>query len=198
MSQATIVLFLVFYLLAHGDLYRRKLAHLAGPSLGPKRITVEILREIDRHIGRFLMARVVISIIVGVATWLAFWALGVSQPAMWGIGAGVLNTIPYLGPCAFAASSAMAGLRQFNTGEMAATLAAVSVVIASIEGIVITPILMGRASRMNAGAVFVGLSFWGWIWGVWGLLLAVPILMVIKTVCERIEGCGAVSELLSE
>ncbi|MEO8070803.1 MAG: AI-2E family transporter [Acidobacteriota bacterium] len=197
-EQTTIVLFLVFYLLASGDLYKRKIVKIAGPSLSKKRVTIEILNEITKQIERFLVARLIVSLIVGVVGGLAFWALGVSEPAMWGLGAGVLNTVPYVGPSVLSLAAAVAGLLQFGTASMGFVLGAVSLAIAAVEGSFVTPWLMGRAGRMNAGAVFIGLSFWGWIWGVWGLLLAVPILMVTKAVCDHIEGWSPVSELLGE
>ena len=197
-AQATIMLFFVYYLLANGDLYKRKIIKIAGPALSNKRVTLEILNQIAGQIERFLMARALVSLMVAVATGLAFWWLGVSQPGVWGLGAGVLNTIPYLGPCVVALAAGLAGLLEFGTGTMAIILASVASVIACIEGFIVTPWMMGRAGRMNAGAVFVGLSFWGWIWGIWGLLLAVPILMVIKAVCDHVEGWKLVSELLGD
>jgi predicted PurR-regulated permease PerM len=197
-AQATIMFFLVYYLLANGDLYKRKIIKIAGPALSSKRVTLEILNQIAGQIERFLMARVLVSLMVGVATGLAFWSLGISQPGVWGVGAGVLNTVPYLGPCAVALAAFLAGLLEFGSGTMALELAFAASAIACLEGFIITPWLMGRAGRMNAGAVFVGLSFWGWIWGIWGLLLAVPIMMVIKAVCDHVEGWKPVSELLSD
>lgn len=196
--QITIVMFLVFYLLAYSDLYKRKVLRIAGPSISKKRVTLEILNQITEQIERFLLARVVISVMVGAATAIAFWVLGVSSPAVWGIGAGVLNTVPYVGPSVVAVAAAAAGFLQFGTGGMALLLGGTAVGIACVEGFLVTPWLMGRASRMNAGAVFVCLSFWGWIWGVWGVLLAVPIMMVIKAICDHIQGWNPVSELLSE
>jgi predicted PurR-regulated permease PerM len=196
-SQAGLILFLVYYILASGDLYKRKIVRLAGPSLAEKRVTVEVLDEITSQIERFVRARAIISAIVGVSTGIAFWLLGVSHPIVWGIGAGVLNSIPYLGPSAVAVGAAINGLLQFGSGGMAATLFAVSVGIATIEGLILTPWLMGRAGQMSTGAIFVGLSFWGWIWGVWGFLLAVPILMAVKAISDHV-GWSLVSELLSD
>jgi predicted PurR-regulated permease PerM len=197
-GQAMVILFLVYYLLAGGDRYRRKIIRVAGPSLARRRLTLEILNQISGQIERFLVARLIISILVGVVTGVAFWIIGVSQPAIWGLGAGVLNTIPYLGPAVIAAAAAIMGLVQFHTVGMASLVAGTSVVIASLEGLLITPWLLGRAGRMNAGAVFIGLTFWGWIWGICGLLLAVPILIVIKAICDHVEGGSSISELLGE
>jgi len=196
-SQATVVLFLAYYLLASNGLYERKIVKMAG-TLSQKKATVEILRDVSAQIERFVIARIAISVVVGTSTGLAFWLLGVSSPAIWGIGAGILDTIPYFGPTAFAAAAAINGLLQFGTGGMAALLGGVALAIAAVEGIVLTPWLMGRAGQMNTGAVFVGLSVWGWLWGIWGLLLAVPIMMAIKVLCDHIDRWNPVGELLGE
>jgi len=194
--QAIIILFLVFYLLASGDLYKRKIVKIAGPVLSIRRLTVEILNDITNQIERFILARILISIMVGVGTGVAFWFLGVAQPGMWGLAAGVLNTIPYLGPSAVAVASALVALLQFGTWRMALTVGGAATLVASIEGMFVTPMLMGQAGRMSPAAIFIGLSFWGWLWGIWGLLLAVPLLMILKAVCDHIEGLGWISELL--
>jgi predicted PurR-regulated permease PerM len=144
------------------------------------------------------VARVLISFIVGVTTWLALLLLGVDSPAVWGVAAGVLNTIPYVGPTAIAVASWLAGLTQFGTLAMASAVSGATVVIAIIEGSLITPVMTGRATQMNSAAVFVGLSFWGWVWGIWGLLLAVPILTTVKAVCDHVDDWQPISELLGE
>ncbi len=197
-AQVVVVLFLSLYLLASGDLFRRKLVHVVGPSFSTKKVTVEILEEIDRQIARFLLVRATISIIVGVATWLALELVGLHHAALWGVAAGLLNMIPYVGPTIVAAAAAVAGFMQFDTAGMAALTSGATIVVAMLEGYVLTPWLTSRAGKMNAVAVFVGLLFFGWLWGVWGLLLAVPLLMVIKAVCDRIEDFRVVSELLGE
>lgn len=197
-GQLVLILFLVYFLLASGDLYRRKLVKIVGPSLTKKKITVQILSEIDRQIERFLLVQLFTSAIVAVATWLAFRSLGLQQAALWGVLAGIFNSIPYVGPVLVTAATAGVGFIQFGTLRMAATVGAAGLVITSLEGFLLTPWLTSRAARMNAVAVFVGLLFWGWIWNVWGMLLAVPMLMVLKAVCDHVEDFGAVGELLGE
>jgi predicted PurR-regulated permease PerM len=197
-GQAAISFFLLFYLLATGDLYKRKIARLAGPSLSQRRITVEILSDITEQIERFLLMRLLISAIVGVSTGLAFSAMGVAEPILWGIAAGVLNTIPYFGPTVVAIAAAVGGLAQFGTVGMSLAMGGVATAIAAIDGFVVQPWLLGRASRMNAGAVFLGLAFWGWLWGSLGMLLAVPILISIKAVCDHVDAWRPFGELLSE
>jgi len=197
-GQATLVVFFVFFLLASGDLVKRKLVKLVGPSLESKKITVQILNEIDAQIERFLVLRVVTSAIVGVVTWLAFRWMGVNHPAIWGIAAGVFNSIPYFGPVIVGGATAVAGFLQFGTIAMALSVAGVSLVITSIEGWLLTPWLTSRAARTNEVAMFIGLIFWSFVWGIWGTLLAVPMLVVVKAFCDRIDDLKPIGELLGD
>jgi predicted PurR-regulated permease PerM len=197
-GQATLVIFFVLFLLASGDLVKRKLVKLAGPSLERKKITVQILNEIDAQIERFLLLRVATSTVVGLATWLAFRWMGVNHAAIWGIAAGVFNSIPYFGPVIVAAATAVAGFLQFGTIAMALSVAGVSVVITSLEGWLLTPWLTSRAARTNEVAMFIGLIFWSFVWGIWGTLLAVPMLVVVKAFCDRIEDLKPIGELLGD
>jgi predicted PurR-regulated permease PerM len=197
-GQLVLILFLVYFLLASGDLYRRKLVKIVGPSLTKKKITVQILEEIDRQIERFLVVQVFTSTVVAIGTWLAFRYLGLEQAAAWGVLAGVFNSIPYFGPVLVTGGTAVVGFLQFGSLEMAAVVAGASLLVTSLEGFLLTPWLTSRAARMNAVAVFVGLLFWGWVWNVWGMLLAVPMLMVVKTICDHVEDLKGVGELLGE
>ena len=197
-GQLVLILFLVFFLLSSGDMYRRKIVKIAGPSLTKKKVTLEILLEIDRQIESFLMVQLFTSTVVAIVTWMAFRALGVEQAAFLGLLAGVFNSIPYFGPVLVSGGTAIIAFLQFGTIHQALLVSGVSLVITSLEGFLLTPWLSGRAARMNAVAIFVGLLFWGWVWNVWGMLLAVPMLMVIKAVCDHVEDLNGVGELLGE
>jgi predicted PurR-regulated permease PerM len=196
--QLLMILFLAFFLLASGDLYRRKLVKLVGPSLAKKRVTVQVLEEIEVQIERFLLVQVATSTVVGVATWVAFRTIGLEQAGVWGLLAGVFNSIPYFGPVVVTGGAAVVGFLQFGNLGMAAWAAFLAFAITTLEGFLLTPWLTSRAARMNAVAVFVGLLFWGWVWDVWGLLLAVPMLMVIKSICDHVEDFKGVGELLGD
>ena len=197
-GQLVLILFLVYFLLVSGDLYRRKLVKIAGPSLSKKKITVQILSEIDAQIERFLIVQVLTSTLVAVATWLAFRALGLQQAGVWGVLAGVFNSIPYFGPVVVTGGTAVVAFMQFGTIEMTVLISGISLVITSLEGFLLTPWLTSRAARMNAVAIFVGLLFWGWVWNIWGMLLAVPMLMIMKVVCDHVEDFSAFGELLGD
>jgi predicted PurR-regulated permease PerM len=133
-----------------------------------------------------------------VATGLALWWFGISRPVFWGVVAGVLNTIPYFGPFAVSAALWLVGFMQFKSLTEAAWVAGVALAITSLEGWLLTPALMGRVAQMNHVAVFAGLLFWSWMWGVWGLLLAVPMMMVFKAVCDRVEEFQPIGRFLGE
>jgi predicted PurR-regulated permease PerM len=197
-GQAALVFFFVFFLLASGDLFKRKLVKLAGPSLEKKKITVQILDEINRQIARFLFVRVTTSIVVGVATWLAFSAVGLKQAALWGAAAGVFNSVPYFGPVIVAVATAVVAFLQFGTVAMAAYVSGLSLVITSVEGWLLTPWLTSRTARTNEVAIFIGLIFWSFVWGIWGTLLAVPMLVIVKAYCDHIDDLKPIGELLGD
>jgi len=194
-GQTLMVFFLVIFLLSEGDSFKRKFVrHLQ--TRGSQRMTVTILNDIEKQIGRFIAVTTLTSILVGVATGFALWALGVKHPAVWGLFAGVLNVVPYFGPLLVTAVLAAVGLLQFGTVTGALLVGAVTLVITSIEGMVLTPHLLSKAGSLNHVAVFTAIAFWSWAWGAPGMLLAVPMLMVFKAVCDHVESLQAVGDLL--
>ncbi|MBX3586550.1 MAG: AI-2E family transporter [Ramlibacter sp.] len=196
LGQIVVVTFLTYFLLISGDTFRRKLVKIAGPSLSHKKITVQALDEINWQIQRYLLVQLGSSILVGIATGLSFWALGLNNAAVWGVAAGVLNLVPYVGSILVTLAAALVAFLQFGQVNMAIWVGSASLVINMIEGYLLTPWLTSQASRMNPVAVFVGVLAWGWLWGVWGLLLGIPILMAVKAVCDRVDDLKPVGELL--
>ena len=197
-GQAVMVAFLTYFLLVANDLFKRKLVKHIGPTLARKRVTVQILDEISTQVERFLLVQIATSAIVGIVTALTLWALGLQQPIVWGVAAGVLNSIPYFGPIIVTAGLATVGFLQFGTIEMALAVAGAALVITSLEGWLLTPILLGRVGNLNHIAIFASLLFWSWMWGVWGMLLAVPMLMATKAVCDHVEELQPLADFLGE
>lgn len=195
-GQSTVVVFLTYFLMLSGDTFRRKLIKLAGPTLSRKKITLQALNEITGQIQRYLQVQLLTSALVGVMTGLAFFAIGLENAAVWGIAAGVLNLVPYVGSLVTAAASALVGFLQFGSLNMALAVGGASVLIHTFVGNLLTPWLTSRASRLSPVAVFVGLLAWGWLWGVWGLLLGIPILMIVKSVCDRVDDLKPIGEFL--
>ena len=197
-GQFFIILFLVYFLLVTDDLYKRKLVKIAGPTLTKKKITVQILDEINRQIEQFIKVQVLTSVIVGAATALALWWFGVEHFVIWGVLAGIFNSVPYLGPILVSSALGVVAFMQFDDLLRAGYVAATAMAITSLEGFLLTPALMSRAAQMNPVAIFVGLLFWSWVWGVWGTILAIPMLMMVKAVCDHIEDLQPMGELLGE
>jgi len=196
--QGVATAMLTVFMLASGDTFRRKMVHIAGPTFSRRRITLQVLDDIDDQIQRYLLVQLLISAIVGILTGLAFWGLGLEQAAVWGIAAGLLNLVPYLGAALVTGGAAISALLQFGTIEMALGIAAASIVVRIITGNVLSPWITGRAGRMNPVAIFIGVIAWGWLWGAWGLLLGIPILMIVKAVCDRVDDLAPIGELLGE
>jgi predicted PurR-regulated permease PerM len=197
-GQLTLVAFLTFFALCSGNTFRRKLIKITGPSLEKKKITVHVLDDITQNIERYLLVQILTSGLVGVATGLAFWYIGLDNAAVWGIVAAVTNLMPYIGSVIVMSAAGLVAFVQFNTIEMGLLVAGTSLVIHTLVGNLLVPWLTSRTSRMNPVAVFVGVIFWGWLWGVWGLLLGIPITMVIKSICDRVEDLQPIGELLGE
>ena len=195
-AQAPIVLLLAFFLLAAGEHFRRKLVQLVGPSLAAKKDAVRMLEEIDTQIQRYLFSTVVSNVLVAAGTWLAFEALGVDQAPVWGVAAGVLHFVPYLGPLAIALASGLAAYLQFGTLLSAAAVAGASVAVAAAAGLLFTTWLQSRFARVNAAVLFIALLFFGWLWGIWGLLLSAPLVAIAKVVCDRVESLQPAGALL--
>lgn len=197
-GQMATVVILVYFFLASGDLYKRKLVRITGPTLTNKKITVQILDDFNHQIRRYLFVLLLSCIFVGVLTWLAFVWIGLEQAPLWGVIAGIGTVVPYLGPALVFAATALAGLLQFETVTMALAVGAISLVIAGIQGWFLTPWLTSRASSINTVAVFVSLLFWGWLWGAMGLVVAAPIMIIVKVCCDHIENLRPIGELLGK
>lgn len=198
LGQVGMVLFLVFFILVTGDLFKRKLVRIAGPTLSKKKITVQIMDEINKQISVFLRVQVITSAIVGTATSIALWWFGVEQYLVWGLLAGIFNSVPYLGPIIVSGGLFVVGFIQFDDIWMAVYVSGAAMIITSLEGWLLTPTLMSQASEMNPVAIFVGLLFWSWVWGVMGTILAVPMLMMVKAICDRIEDLQPIGDMLGQ
>ncbi|WP_317203064.1 AI-2E family transporter [Janthinobacterium sp.] len=198
LSQATMVIFLVFFLLLSGDTFKRKLVRMTGPSLSKKKITIHILEDINKSIQNYMFMLLVTNGLLAVLMWIALRLIGLENAGAWAIVAGLLHIIPYFGPLLITVATGMVAFLQFETLQMVLLVTGTSMAIATVVGTFVTTWMTGRIARMNPAAVFVSLLFWGWLWGVWGLLLGVPVIVIVKVVAERVQGMEAVAELLGE
>jgi predicted PurR-regulated permease PerM len=195
-AQAPIVLLLAYFLLASGDHFRRKLVHVVGPSLSRKKDALRILEEIDSQVQRYLFVMLVSNTLLAAGIWLAFGAIGMEQAGIWGVSAGVLHFIPYIGTVLFVFAAGVAAFLQFGTFVHALAVAGVAILIAGLIGMVFMTWLQSRFASVNAAALFIALLFFGWLWGVPGLLLGAPLVAIAKVICDRVESLHAAGELL--
>jgi predicted PurR-regulated permease PerM len=197
-SDAVLVMFLVLFFLISGDLFKRKLVHLIGTRLSDKKLTLETLNEISAQIERFLLIQVLTSICIAVCMSVALRMFGLRQPIFWGVVSGIACLVPYLGPICVGVASMLAAFVQFESLAAAIKIGLIPIILFGMEGLLVKPAVMGKAARINGVAMFLGLLFWAWIWGLIGIIVAVPIMMVIKTVCDRVDGLRPIGTLLDE
>ena len=197
-GQAAMVFFLVFFFLLGGDLFKRKLVRLAGPTLSRKKITVHILDDINDSIQKYMFMLLVTNVLVGLLTWVALHWMGLENAGAWAVVAATLRLIPYAGSALTAGMLGMAAFMQFDALSMGLVAAGASLAIATLVGTFVTTWMTGRFAKMNMAAVFVSLLFWTWLWGVWGMLLGIPIIVIVKVVSQHVEQLHPVAELLGE
>ena len=189
---------LAYFLLAAGDTFRRKLVRVAGPTLAARRITVEILDEIDAQVQRYLMTMLVLNTLIGIATWGILLLFGVNHAVLWGVFAAIVHLVPYAGSAVTIVATGIATFVQFDDIVRALIVAGSVGIAATLIGMGLSAWMLGRAFRMNAVAVFVALLFFGWLWGGWGLLVGVPLLAVVKTTADRIPSLERLATLLAD
>jgi predicted PurR-regulated permease PerM len=195
-GQTVMVLFLAFFLLLSGDAFKHKLVRLAGPSLTRRAITLEALGEINVSIQQFMFMLLATNSLLAALSWVVYYFIGLENPGAWALAAGVLHMIPYAGTALLVAALGITAFVQFGSWVMVAVTVVASLALAGLVGLAVATWMTGRQARMNHAAVFVALLFWGWLWGIWGLLLAIPIIVTLKVASERIEQLKPVAELL--
>ena len=198
MGEAAMVVFLVFFLLLGGDTFKRKLVRVTGPSLSKRKITVHILDDINASIQKYMLMLLTTNLLVGLMSWVVFRWIGLDNAGAWAAAAGLLHIVPYLGPGLTAVAAGMAAFVQFESLPMALLVAGASLAIATVVGTFVTTWMTGRIAQMNPAAVFISLLFWGWLWGVWGMLLSIPIIVIIKVVSQHVQQMQPIAELLGE
>jgi len=191
-----VALIFAMFLLSAGDMYQRKLVE-AFPRFGDKKRALQISKDIERQISRYLAAITVINAGLGVAIGLAMAGLGMPYPHLWGVGAFLLNYLPFVGAMVGTALVGAVAIVSFDTVGQSVLAPLVYLLLTSIEGQMLTPWLVGRHLKLNAAAVFVAVIFWAWLWGVAGALMAVPFLVFLKVVCDNVPGLGVIGSFLS-
>lgn len=193
-----VALAITLFLLAAGNSFRRKLLRVGGNTLKERRITVEILDEIDVQVQRYLLVMLLTNVALGFVLWGVFAAFGVERAALLASCVAVLHAIPYLGIVFALVLVATVGILQFSSAGIVVALVVATSAASVALGLFLQNWLQGRASRMNPVAVFVAVLFFGWLWGGWGLLVGAPLIAIVRTIASRVATLSALSEFLSD
>lgn len=189
------VVFLTYFLLASGSMFRRKIAYLF-PS-GTQRTRIKrALFEIEEQMSRYLLINTLISGCVATATWAFLAAIGMPNPFLWGVVAGVLNNVPYIGSLITLILIGFVALASFDGSGVLLLACGGFILIHVITCNLLAPMVLGRKMPLNTVAVLISLLFWGWVWGIVGVIMAVPITVMIQVVCTHSERFRGVSILL--
>ena len=194
-GDLVVIFFLVYFLLISAEHVRRRIIEIAGPERGD--VVATIIDDINTQIQRYLFVLLLTAITVAAATWVALSLMGVEYAATWAILAGIFNSMPYFGPVIVSGGLFLIGIVQGGGLTQALQMSGVAILITSLEGWLLTPALMGRAERMSALAVFLGVLVWTWIWGPWGTVLAVPMMVVIKSVSDHVGPLKPLGRLMA-
>jgi len=193
--SGAVMFILLYFLLASGDMFLRKLIKVM-PSLADKKRAADIARQIETEVSTYLATLTLINLVVGLAVGTAMWLIGLPNPLLWGVLAAVANFIPYLGPIAMITVLAMVGFLTFNGLSQALLAPGVYIGLHLLETYLLTPLILGRRLTLNPVVIFLGFTFWGWLWGITGAVLAVPIMVVFKIFCDHSEPLAPIGEFL--
>jgi predicted PurR-regulated permease PerM len=195
-ASAVLLLVLLYFLLAYDGVFMSKLIKLL-PTLSDKKRAVSIVVDIESHVSRYLVTVTIINICLGVAVGTTVGLLGLRNPVMWGVMVAVLNFVPYLGALTGIVCMTVGAVLSFDSFGYALIFPAVYLGYGILEGSFITPWVMGRSLTLNPVIILLSLTFWGWMWGIVGIILAVPILAAFKIFCAHIKPMEPIAEFLS-
>lgn len=194
-AKSSVMFILLYFLLASGDMFIRKLIKLF-PGLHKKKRVVKIIRAVEHHISRYLFTVTVINLFMGIALGIGMFLIGMPNPVLWGVMAGFLVFLPYLGPLVGITIVTVIAFLTFDSIGRILLAPAIYIGLETVQGQMITPMLVGQRLALNPVAIFIWLIFWGWLWGAIGALLAVPMLTVFKIFCDHIEPLAPIGEFL--
>lgn len=185
----------IYFILSFGDVFKERFVRMM-PSLKDKRRAILIARQVEQQVSTYMLAITLINITLGVAIGLALHAIGLPNAPLWGVMAAGLNYIPYLGALVGAVIVGIVGLLTFGNPAEALLPPAIYIGINILESQFITPNVLGRSFTLNPLVIFGAVVFWGWMWGIPGALLAVPLLVIIKAFCDHVEPLAGIGEFI--
>jgi predicted PurR-regulated permease PerM len=196
LGMAGLTFALLLFLLASGQMVHEKIVN-GLPTFKDKRRALRLIYDVEHEVSRYLLTIASINAVLGVVVATGMWLAGMPNPAMWGVVAALLNFIPFLGAAVGMTAVAVVAIVSFDTLSQAALPPLIYLAATTIEGGIITPLIVGRRLAINTVAILIALALWAWLWGIIGALIAVPLLVAIKAFCDHFEGLGAWGEFLS-
>lgn len=196
LASTVLLLIMLYFLLAHDGVFLSKVLKVM-PRLQDKKRAVAIAHEVEKHVSRYLLTVTLINICLGIAVGTTVGLLGLRNPLMWGALVAVVNFVPYLGALTGIICMTIGAVLSFDNLGYAMVFPGSYLVLATLEGNFITPLVMGRSLTLNPVIILISLTFWGWMWGIAGIILAVPILAAFKIFCSHIKQMEPVAEFLS-
>jgi predicted PurR-regulated permease PerM len=193
--KSSVMFILLYLLLASGDLFQRKFIRLFSDE-NKKRQVLAITREVERKISRYLLTVTIVNTLMGISLGIGMYLVGMPNPVLWGVMAGFLVFIPYLGPLIGVSIVTFVALLTFDSIERTLLVPAIYLSLETLQGQILTPMVLGFRLALNPVAIFIWLIFWGWIWGITGALLAVPMLTVFKIFCDSTKSLAPVGEFI--
>jgi len=195
-ASAVVMFILLYFLLAYDGVFLAKIIRVT-PRLDDKKRAVAMMRDVEAHISRYLLTITAINIGLGIAVGTTVHFLGLRNPIMWGVMVALLNYVPYLGALTGIICMMLGAVLSFDSVGYAMIFPASYLLLAVLEGNFITPFVLGKSLTLNPVLILVSLAFWGWMWGISGMILAVPILATFKIFCDHIEPMAPIAEFLS-
>jgi len=193
----TILTFVLsFFLLTSRDMFIRKIVRVL-PTFSDQKTALSVALNIERDVSQYLLTVAMINTVLGCTIAALFWLIGMPNPVMWGVIAGVLNFLPYIGAFVGVLLAGAVSIITFASLGDVLLIPGVYLLVTVIEGQFVTPMIMGRRFSMNTVVILLSIAFWGFLWGPIGVLIAVPILIILKAVCDRIDGLSSIGEFLS-
>jgi predicted PurR-regulated permease PerM len=194
-AGAVLMSILLYFLLVYDQVFIAKLVKLL-PTLSDKKTAVGIAHDIESHVSRYLFTITAINACLGLAVGTAVGLLGLHNPVMWGVMVALLNFVPYLGALTGIICMTVGAVLSFDSLGYALVFPAIYLAFGTLEGSFITPWIMGRSLTLNPVIILLSLTFWGWMWGIVGIILAVPILAAFKIFCAHIKPMEPLAEFL--
>ena len=197
-GQILLALLITHFILAAGPMLRRKLLRASGTRKHHRAMMRRILAQSCKQVQLYVVILMVTNVAVGLAVWPVFYLLGFEQHGLWALFAAVAHIVPYVGSVAVAAAAAFVTYLESPAIFEAVNVGAIVLVVVSLVATLLSTWLQSRTSRMNQVAVFVGIMFWGWLWGLWGLFLGAPIVVIVKVICDNVNSLRGAARLLGD